>query len=161
MGGASQATGRASVVVVDLAPGRLDRLREIVAPRAGVVEFDYVCTDDPRRNDELLAALPEGSLVINATGMGKDRPGSPLTDRAVFPRRGIAWELNYRGELLFLHQARRQQETRQLRVEDGWLYFLRGWADVISLVLGVEIDASDVRQIGDSGRRGPVGRIHN
>ena len=56
--------------------------------------------------------------------------------------RGIAWELNYRGELDFLHQARRQQAERQLRVEDGWLYFLHGWTQVISHVLDLRIDAA-------------------
>ena len=55
--------------------------------------------------------LPPASLVINATGMGKDLPGSPITDRGLFPMRGIAWELNYRGELQFLHQALAQRET--------------------------------------------------
>jgi shikimate 5-dehydrogenase len=86
-----------------------------------------------------MASLPRGSLVINATGMGKDLPGSPITGDATFPLDGAAWELNYRGELAFLRQARAQQATRRLRVEDGWLYFLHGWAQVLAEVLAVEI----------------------
>ena len=49
----------------------------------------------------MLAARPPHSLVVNASGLGKDRPGSPLPDGAPFPRHGVAWELNYRGERLF------------------------------------------------------------
>jgi shikimate 5-dehydrogenase len=59
----------------------------------------------------------------------------------VFPCNGVVWEFNYRGELDFLHQALRQQSTRNLRVEDGWLYFLHGWSQVIAQVL--HIDLSD------------------
>ena len=52
----------------------------------------------------------------------------------------MAWELNYRGERTFLHQARVQAGVRNLTVEDGWTYFLHGWTAVIGHVLGVEID---------------------
>ena len=82
-----------------------------------------------------MASLPEYSIVINATGMGKDTPGSPLTDLGIFPKNGIAWEFNYRGELDFMHQALRQIESRNLKVEDGWVYFLHGWSQVIAEVL--------------------------
>jgi shikimate 5-dehydrogenase len=71
-------------------------------------------------------------MVINATGMGKDRPGSPVTDKGLFPVNGLVWELNYRGELGFLRQAERQAESRNLTVEDGWVYFLHGWSQVIA-----------------------------
>ena len=78
------------------------------------------------------------SAVINATGMGKDRPGSPVTDRGLFPRQGVVWELNYRGELGFLAQARRQTDRRALTVHDGWLYFLHGWSCVVEQILDVQ-----------------------
>jgi shikimate 5-dehydrogenase len=71
--------------------------------------------------------------------MGKDIPGSPLTDAGVFPNKGIAWEFNYRGELDFMHQALRQVEARNLTVEDGWVYFLHGWSQVIAEVLQIEL----------------------
>jgi shikimate 5-dehydrogenase len=86
-----------------------------------------------------LAALPPGSMVINATGMGKDRPGSPISDNAIFPENGLVWELNYRGELDFWHQARRQAEKRQLTVEDGWVYFVHGWSQVVARVFHFEV----------------------
>ena len=48
--------------------------------------------------------------------------------------RGIAWDFNYRGDLVFLDQARARQRERNLRIEDGWLYFIHGWTRVIAEV---------------------------
>jgi shikimate 5-dehydrogenase len=129
----------ARFVIVNRSPGRLDALRRLVAEHPSDIEYEFICQTDPRANDRVMAAAPPGSLVINATGMGKDTPGSPITDAGLFPERGIAWELNYRGELDFLHQAIRQQQSRNLVVEDGWLYFLHGWTQVIAEVLNVEV----------------------
>jgi len=77
--------------------------------------------------------------VINATGMGKDTPGSPVTWEGKFPENGVAWEFNYRGELDFLHQALAQKEERNLTVEDGWVYFVYGWSAVVAQVLHFEL----------------------
>jgi len=130
----------ARFVVVNRSPGRLDTLRQMVGGLHTDIAFETICNEDPQRNDALMAALPAGSIVINATGMGKDRPGSPITDAGVFPLNGIAWELNYRGELDFMRQALAQQASRQLHVEDGWLYFLHGWTQVISEVFHISMD---------------------
>ncbi|HSK52369.1 MAG TPA: shikimate dehydrogenase [Clostridia bacterium] len=127
------------VTVVNRSQPRLDRLRAIVERQATDLVFDFRCTEDPRANDLLLERLPPGTLVVNATGMGKDRPGSPLTDAARFPVEAVAWELNYRGELAFLRQARSQPPDRGVRVEDGWGYFVRGWSEVVARVLDVDI----------------------
>lgn len=121
-------------IVVDIAQTRLDTLQAIMEKLNPDIGFKYIRNEDPRTNDELMATLPAGSIVINATGMGKDRPGSPLTDVGLFPQGGLVWELNYRGELDFWHQARRQAQARNLRVEDGWIYFLHGWSQVIAQV---------------------------
>ena len=110
-----------------------DRLSDVAALGDGI---DVGLADE---SAALLAELPPGSLVVNATGMGKDRPGSPLAADALFPRGGVVWELNYRGELGFLAAARAQSLARDLRVEDGWLYFLRGWTSVIADVFDVSI----------------------
>ncbi len=79
--------------------------------------------------------------------MGKDLPGSPITTKAIFPERGIAWELNHRGELDFLRQAQTQAEKRQLQIVDGWYYFLAGWAQAVSRVFEVEIDATGFERL--------------
>jgi len=126
-------------IVVQRSLPRLEKMQEIHARLDTDVEFEYVLNEDPAKTDEIMASLPPGSMVINATGMGKDRPGSPITDNGQFPENGLAWELNYRGELDFLHQAERQAEGRNLTVEDGWVYFLHGWSQVIAEVFHLDL----------------------
>jgi shikimate 5-dehydrogenase len=127
-------------VVVNRSTPRLDGLRAMVEGLDTDIDFEFIHNQDPARNDQIMEDMADGSIVINATGMGKDRPGSPVTDAGLFPVSGIAWELNYRGELDFMHQALAQQETRNVTMEDGWLYFLHGWTQVIAQVLNIEID---------------------
>jgi shikimate dehydrogenase len=84
--------------------------------------------------DSVVEAAPPGSLVVNATGMGKDRPGSPLTPAARFPSGAVVWELNYRGDLPLLAQAAAQG----VAVHDGWSLFCQGWAAALAAVLDVD-----------------------
>jgi shikimate 5-dehydrogenase len=128
------------VTLVDRLESRLAHVRRLVEKAGENIQVDNVLNEDPGRNDDIVAALPPHSVVINATGMGKDIPGSPISDGAVFPQFGVAWEFNYRGELNFLHQARRQENSQSLRIEDGWLYFLHGWTQVIAQVLHIDLD---------------------
>jgi shikimate 5-dehydrogenase len=116
-------------VVVNRSTPRLDGLRAMVEGLDTDIDFELIHNQDPARNDQIMERMADGSVVINATGMGKDRPGSPVTDAGLFPVSGIAWELNYRGELDFMHQALAQRETRNVTVEDGWLYFLLDASD--------------------------------
>jgi shikimate dehydrogenase len=128
----------ARITVADRDAGRLATLGEICAGLdAGRVELARVA--GPGQVDALLAGLPGGSLVINATGMGKDVPGSPLGDRARFPDRALVWDLNYRGDLRFLRQASAQAGARRLELHDGWRYFLHGWSQHIAQVYGLEL----------------------
>lgn len=131
------------IVVSNRSAPRLDEIRQIHAQIESDVAIDYVLAPDPADNDAVLSGLKPGSLVINATGLGKDAPGSPLTDAAVFPYLGIAWDLNYRGDLVFLDQARRQQAARDLTIIDGWTYFIHGWTQVIAEVFDIRIDPSE------------------
>jgi shikimate 5-dehydrogenase len=103
-----------SFIAVNRSQPRLEALRALRARLDTDVAFEYVLNEDPAQNDRIMASLPPGSMVINATGMGKDRPGSPITDAGLFPADGLVWELNYRGALDFLHQARRQAHSRNL-----------------------------------------------
>jgi shikimate dehydrogenase len=127
-------------IAVNRSQGRLDHLQQMVAGQETDIAFTYLCNQDPRRNDEIMGSLPPYSIVINATGMGKDLPGSPVTGAGLFPLDGIVWEFNYRGELDFLHQALAQKNERRLHVEDGWLYFVHGWTQVIAQVFGIDLD---------------------
>ena len=135
-----------NIVVVNRSAARLSRLRRMVeqftAGGSAGIGFEFIQNSTAVINDDILAGMPAGSVVINATGMGKDTPGSPFTDDAVFPRNGVVWELNYRGELDFMRQAQAQESVLSLTVADGWEYFVHGWSQVISHVLHVEIDAA-------------------
>ena len=127
-------------VLADIVPERLESIRTIHRGLGSRIQFEYHLSHDTGDNDALLAALPAGSLVINATGLGKDKPGSPVSADALFPREGLIWELNYRGRREFMRGAQAQAEARDLRVADGWDYFLHGWTAAIAEVFQIEID---------------------
>jgi shikimate 5-dehydrogenase len=137
-------------LLVERNGGRLAQLQMLLAGLPAAIEFDLRLHDEPVRNDALLATLPPASVVINATGMGKDRPGSPLSDAVRYPAQALAWDLNYRGELRFLSQARSQPAAAGVRAEDGWLYFLHGWSQVIEHVLQTPIDGPMFERMADA-----------
>ena len=101
--------------------------------------IEYVHTPRAEDNNTLVNKLKRHSVVMNATGLGKDAPGSPITGTARFPEDGFAWDFNYRGDLLFLDQARAQQQQRHLTIEDGWIYFIHGWTRVMAEVFHLDI----------------------
>lgn len=116
------------------------RLAEAIRILQGLrVPMSYHLCPTPDWNDKIVSQVKPGSLIINATGLGKDRPGSPLSDSLVFPQDGLVWELNYRGSLEFMHQAEKQQKERNLLIEDGWIYFIHGWTQVIAEVFHTDI----------------------
>ena len=128
----------ARIVVADKDPARLATLGAICEELgAAPVELTRVAAAEDA--DALLAELRGGSLVVNATGMGKDVPGSPLSDQARFPVGALVWDLNYRGDLQFLRQARRQVGERGLTLHDGWRYFLYGWSAHIAEVYDLDL----------------------
>jgi shikimate 5-dehydrogenase len=127
------------LVVTDTDAGRLETLRSALVELDARSQVRLEHVSSVEESDSLLEALPPGSLVVNATGLGKDAPGSPISDGTVFPERGLVWELNYRGDLRFWEQARRQQDERRLEIHDGWRYFLHGWSEVIAEVFHLEL----------------------
>ena len=137
----------ARIVVTDRSADRLEHMRALHRQLCSTVPVEYVENAEPQVNDELMACLPARSLVINATGMGKDIPGSPISDAGCFPKGGVAWELNYRGELDFLHQAWLQRASRHLRVEDGWYYFILGWTSVMEEVFNRPISGDELETL--------------
>jgi shikimate dehydrogenase len=86
--------------------------------------------------DSVICRDGGADLVINATGMGKDRSGSPVAKASVFKDGSVVWDFNYRGSLEFLSQAYSVAEDRHLTVRDGWDYFSAGWSVVMSRVAG-------------------------
>lgn len=132
----------ARIVVTNRSTPRLEHLKEVREQFNTDVPFDFIHAPEPSENDRVIAAQPAGSLIINATGLGKDAPGSPVTDDVTFPQHGLVWDLNYRGDLVYLDQARAQEGERDLDIHDGWVYFLHGWTQVIAEVFHIEIAPS-------------------
>jgi shikimate dehydrogenase len=124
---------------VNRSQGRLDHAKEMVSGLKTDIEIEYICNSDPLINDRIMEKFPPYSIIINATGMGKDTPGSPITWEGIFPMNCISWEFNYRGELDFLHQSLAQVENRKVKVEDGWIYFVHGWTQVVAQVLHFDL----------------------
>jgi shikimate dehydrogenase len=141
--------GPLRMTFVDTERARLDHLQQVLAVHAPHVELRTLTAARADVAAEL-AALPPGSLVVNATGLGKDRPGSPLPDPARFPERAVVWELNYRGSLEFLAQARAQQAARELTVVDGWRYFIHGWSQVIADVFQLPMGPDRVAELAEA-----------
>ena len=136
------------IVVCNRSEPRLKELQHIVEGlNESGIPCEYYLTPEPGQNDAVLLDIPAGSLIINATGLGKDRPGSPLTDAAQFPKDAIVWEINYRGDLRFMNQALEQKAERNLQVEDGWMYFIYGWTQVIAEVFHIPIQGELLKSL--------------
>lgn len=135
---------------VNRSQGRLDHAREMVGGLKTDIEIEYICNSDPAINDKIMEKFPPHSIIINATGMGKDTPGSPITWQAKFPLNSISWEFNYRGELDFMHQSLAQMENRHIKVEDGWLYFVHGWTQVVAQVLHFDLTPALFEQLNQA-----------
>lgn len=135
---------------VNRSQGRLDHAKEMVGGLKTDIEIEYICNSDPLVNDKIMEKFPPYSVIINATGMGKDTPGSPITWDGRFPMNSVSWEFNYRGELDFLHQSLAQVESRKVKVEDGWLYFVHGWTQVVAQVLHFDLTPSLFDQLNQA-----------
>ena len=118
---------------------RLDAIARYVAKINPDVDSQFHLTAEPWQNDALVKSLKHFSVIGIATLLCKVRPGSPLTDAVDFPENSLVWEINYRGDLLFMRQALAQKERKNLHVEDGWIYFVHGWTQVIAEVFHIDI----------------------
>ncbi|MBB3606382.1 shikimate 5-dehydrogenase [Mycolicibacterium sp. BK556] len=122
-----------SVVVVENSAARVDRVLAIIAdwPCGRPVK---VVSSEAGFADDILSTLPMGGLVVNATGMGKDRPGSPIRSADCLPDHCIVWEFNYRGTLDMLRMATSVSPSKGVVTYDGFDYFACGWSVVMSRV---------------------------
>lgn len=125
--------GPEKIIITDTSEDRVRLVNEIF-PYSTNHRIKVVKIADKLETDLLISHLPNCSLIANATGLGKDRPGSPISSNTLFPRNSIVWEFNYRGDLLFLEQAKFQINERGVRIEDGWRYFIFGWFFVMSKI---------------------------
>ena len=136
------------ITVTDVDQAQLDHIRDVHA-RAGLAPelFRYVLVHSAAEANEIVGGVPECSLVVNASGLGKDRPGSPTTSELIYPRGCAVWEVNYRGSLEFLQHAQGQAAERGLRVVDGWRYFIHGWTQVVAEVFAISIPPEVVEEL--------------
>jgi shikimate 5-dehydrogenase len=127
------------IIVSNRSLERLENLIRILQPNQ-IVPVETCCVgEDSKKNDRIMSSLSDGAIIVNATGKGKDSPGSPVTANAPWPDRVFIWEFNYRGKLGFLRQAQKNQVKCRLMIEDGWQYFIHGWTRVIAEVFHVDI----------------------
>jgi len=141
------------ITIANRSQGRLESAKTALAGCEKKIEFRFLHCPSPLDNDKLIAALPPYSLVVNATGLGKDAPGSPTTDAVSYSEHSLVWEINYRGDLLFMKQALAQQAAKKLHVEDGWNYFIYGWTQVIQEVFHITIGAEQLAELSRIARK--------
>ena len=137
------------IIIANRSQPRLDAARKILADLNPKTKFEFILNPVPADNDKTLASLKPHSLIVNATGLGKDAPGSPLTDACSFPEDSLVWEINYRGNLIFKDQALAQADAKRLHVEGGWTYFIHGWTQVISEVFHIPIEGAILDELSE------------
>lgn len=130
------------VLVCETAPARAAELQAFLGALEPGFGTDVLVRPAGDPWDDVIARAAAGALVVNATGLGKDRAGSPITEGARFPREAVAWELNYRGGLDFLRIAR----ATSAAAHDGWGLFCHGWAAALTVIL----DLPDEPHLGDA-----------
>ena len=130
------------IFLTDIRKSRLESIEQIYRKFDTNFPIEFHQCSEPKSNDDLAKNLKPYSLIINATGLGKDKPGSPFTWDVKYPQYSILWELNYRGELIFLDQAEAQKNKKILTIHDGWVYFIHGWLEVIAEVFKLDIKNS-------------------
>lgn len=130
------AASRGPLTILGRRRASLDEIRDVQA-RAGLSDADVklVFAPGPDEMSAITSAAAPGTVVANATGLGKTSPGSPLTGPEGFAAGTLAWDFNYRGPLTFLQQA----HQAGVPTENGWDYFLAGWAAALAAIGGVEL----------------------
>jgi shikimate dehydrogenase len=122
------------VIATDVRRSRLEGLRDVIAELAPGLPLELRLTAAEEPAIDELADIAVGSLIVNATGLGKDQPGAPVRLPARWPAEAVVWDLNYRGALPFLRDTARQADRRGLRVHDGWSLFIHGWAEALAAI---------------------------
>jgi shikimate 5-dehydrogenase len=145
------------ITIANRSQPRLTDAEEHLKPVSGKTAFRFALSPTPADNDALIAALPPHSLVVNATGLGKDAPGSPTTDAVSYPANSFVWEINYRGDLVFKRQAEAfsaaHAGAKNIHVEDGWNYFIHGWTQVIAEVFHIDISPAKLAELSEIARQ--------
>lgn len=131
------------VIMTDINLDRLDQAKRILLTYDNQNKLKFVYVKSIQDSDNVVNNLSSKSFVVNATGVGKDVDGSPVSDNVQFPYGGCVWEYNYRGNLKYMQIATEQAVEKQLSIYDGFEYFVYGWTTVISRVLNIDIARSN------------------
>jgi len=125
------------VILTDINKKRLDNSLKILKKydTNNILELRLI---KGLETDKLIESLKTGSLIVNATGLGKDRDGSPFSENINIPQKCYMWEFNYRGQLDFFQIAKKQSLNKELIIVDGWIYFIHGWTQVMSRVFNIK-----------------------
>ena len=140
------------ITIANRSTPRLESAKQHLSGIAKGINIEYEHSPQPHYNDALVAKLPPFSLIVNATGLGKDAPGSPTTEAVDYPMHSLVWEINYRGDLIFMDQALAQKDAKKLVVEDGWEYFIHGWTQVIAEVFHSPIEGELLKRLSGIAR---------
>ena len=105
-------------------------------------DISYQLAQSKKELGEVINGINSTAIIINATGMGKDTPGSPLPQKQKFSYGSILWDLNYRGDLKFLKNAAQYNTNTTIHLEDGWQLAVYGWLHVLEKIEGKSIFAN-------------------
>jgi hypothetical protein len=143
------------MVVINRSLPRLEGLQKMVGTQKTDIQFEYIHNADPKVNDGIMAGMPEGTIVINATAW-QDSPGSPITWDGLVSKAWHRLGIQLSRELDFAASGAGSGRTAAMfSVEDGWLYSctdgLRWWprccTSADARVVGrLEAAAATVRQ---------------
>jgi len=133
----------AGVIITEIDENRCRDLRTRVRAWSSVVPIEIRHVTSP--SDSLVLEVGRGALIANATGLGKDRPGNPITPACTFPPDATVWEFNYRflpqNEPTFWQTVKSQASSSNLILEDGWEYFVWGWLVVMANIVALPPEA--------------------
>ena len=127
------------VIMTDINLNRLEQARKTLLAYDNEGKLQLIHVKNIQDNDIIINSLSSDSFVVNATGVGKDVQGSPISNTVQFPYGSCVWEYNYRGSLEYMKIAEAQALEKHLSVYDGFEYFIYGWTTVISRVLNKKI----------------------
>ena len=136
----------------NLAVDNLGKASELIVIESGIVRYEQIIritsgwetlnnvTVIHSTLDAYIPNLKSDSsigLIINASGLGKDRPCPQFDLSGITSKHFGYWDFNYRGNLELLQSFRDVEKVNDIRIYDGRKYFYCGWSYVMSHVAGV------------------------
>ena len=122
------------LILVDISKKRLSEIKNIIKKydTDNILELYQV----DNQADNVIEELQSKSIIVNATGLGKDKEGSPFSEKTNIPQESYLWEFNYRWDDKpnFYNIAKEQEKDKRLKIIDGWIYFIHSWTQVMSSI---------------------------